>query len=215
MSQINVPPTRMNLLRFKRSLQLVESGREILERKRDVLVVEPRNFAYDLQRTREELNERLKDALKYIEKAAVSLGLENVEKIAESTVISVDFYIDHWSVMGVTLPRVKMKCAESQPDYGFLGTNIYLDMAFKRFCELLDLICRLAELEESVRQIAKAVEDTQKRVNALKHIHIPRYRRLIKEIGTILEEREREEFVRMKKVKNMIARRRIQRERRG
>ena len=203
----------MNLLRFKRSLQLVESGREILERKRDVLMVELRNFTYDMQRTREELNERLKDAFKYIEKAMVSLGLENVEKIAESTVMSVDFSIDYWSVMGVTVPRVKMECAESQPDYGFLGTNIYLDVAFKRFCELLNLICKLAELEESVYQIAKAVEETQKRVNALKHIHIPRYRRLVKEIETILEEREREEFVRMKKVKNIMERRRVPRER--
>jgi len=203
-----VPPTRMNLLRFKRSLQLAESGREILERKRDILMVELRNFAYDLQRTREELNKALSEAFSYIEKAAVHLGIEKVEKIAESTSISIDFSIDYQSIMGVTVPRVKLKGERPQPDYGFLVTNIYLDSAFKKFHALLDLICRLSELEESVYRIANAVESTQRRINALKHVHIPRYREIVKTIEMILEEREREDFVRMKKVKSVIERRR-------
>jgi len=70
------------------------------------------------------------------------------------------------------------------------------------------LICRLSELEESVYRIANAVESTQRRINALKHVHIPRYREIVKTIEMILEEREREDFVRMKKVKSVIERRR-------
>ena len=70
------------------------------------------------------------------------------------------------------------------------------------------MICRVAELEESVYRIAVAVESTQRRINALKHIHIPRYREIVKNIEMALEEREREDFVRMKKVKNIIERRR-------
>jgi len=111
-----VPPTRMNLLRFKRSLQLAESGCEILERKRDILMVELRIFAYDLQRTREELNKALSEAFSYIEEAAVHLGIEKVEKIAESTGISIDFSIDYRSVMGVTIPRVELRGEKPQPD---------------------------------------------------------------------------------------------------
>ena len=203
-----VPPTRMNLLRFKRSLQLAESGREILERKRDILMVELRNFAYDLQRTREDLNKALSEAFSYIEKAAVYLGMEKVEKIAELTSIPIDFAVDYRSIMGVTVPRVKLRGEKPQPDYGFYGTNVYLDFAFKKFHRLLDLICRLAELEESVYRIASAVESTQRRINALKHVHIPRYREIVKNIEMMLEEREREEFVRMKKVKRVIEKRR-------
>ena len=203
-----IPPTRMNLLRLKRSLQLAESGREILEKKRDILMVELRNFAYDMQRTREELSRALKEAYSYVEKAAVYLGLENIEKIAESTSISIDFSVDYRSVMGVIVPTLKVKSGELQPNYGFLGTNIYLDLAFLKICNLLNTICKLAELEESVYRIANAVESTQRRVNALKQIHIPRYRELVKSIENTLEEREREEFVRMKKIKNVIERRR-------
>jgi len=203
-----IPPTRMNLLRIRRSLQLAESGREILEKKRDILMVELRNFAYDLQRTREELIRALSEAFSHIEKAAVHLGIERVERIANAMRIPVDFDVDYRSIMGVTVPKVKLKGEKPQPEYGFLGTSIHLDFAFKKFCTLLDLICRLAELEESVYRIADAVESSQKRINALKHVHIPRYRRIIKNIETVLEEREREEFVRMKKIKNIIERRR-------
>ncbi len=203
-----IPPTRMNLLRFKRSLQLAESGREILEKKRDILMVELRNYLYDLQRTREELNEALNEAFSYVEKAAVYLGVEKVKRVAESMSKPIEFDVDYRSIMGVAVPRVKLKSGKPQPDYGFLGTNIYLDLAFKKFYALLDLVCRLAELEESVYRIADAVESSQKRINALKHVHIPQYRRIIKEIETALEEREREDFVRMKKVKSIIERRR-------
>jgi len=204
----NVSPTRMNLLKFKRSLQLAESGREILEKKRDVLMVELRNFAYDLRRVRIELGNKLSEALSYIEKAAVHLGVERLGIITELTSFPIEFSVDYRSVMGVLVPRIKIESERPYPDYGFLGTNIYLDIAFKRLLESLDLICELAELEESIRRIAEAVEGTQRRINALKHIHIPRYREIVKRIEMILEEREREEFVRMKKVKSLMERRR-------
>lgn len=200
----------MNLLRFKRSLEIAEDGREILEKKRDILMVELRNFAYDMHRTREELDKALKEAVTYLEKAVVYLGSETVEKVVEATAISAEFLVDYRSVMGVAVPIVKLKNDVSQPDYGFLGTNIYLDVAFKKFRELLNLVCKLVELEESVYRIASAVETTQRRVNALKQIHIPRYRKIVKTIEMTLEEREREEFVRMKRVKNIIEKRRIQ-----
>jgi len=206
-----IPPTRMNLLRIKRSLRIAESGREILEKKRDILMVELRNFLYDLQRTREELNEALSEAFSYIERAAVHLGVEKVERIAESISKPIEFDVDYRSIMGVTVPKVKLKGEKPEPDYGFLGTNIHLDLAFKKFYALLDLICRLAELEESVYRIAGAIESAQKRINALKHVHIPRYRKLVKEMEMALEEREREDFVRMKKVKSMMEKRRITR----
>jgi len=198
----------MNLLRIKRSLQLAESGREILEKKRDILMVELRNFLYDLQRTREELNEALNEAFSYIEKAAVHLGVEKVERIAELISKPINFDVDYRSIMGVAVPRVKIRGEKPQPDYGFLGTNIYFDLAFKKFCALLDLICRLIELEESVYRIANAIESVQKRINALKHVYIPRYREIVKYIEIALEEREREDFVRMKKVKSMMEKRR-------
>jgi V/A-type H+-transporting ATPase subunit D len=199
----------MNLLRFKRSLEIAESGREILEKKRDILMVELRNFAYDMQRTREELGNALRESISHIEKAVVSLGSENVERNAESTAISMNFSTDYRSIMGVTVPIVKLEGDMPQPDYGFSGTNIYLDVAYRKAHELLNLLCKLTELEESVHRIANAVEATQRKVNALKQIHIPRYRKRVREIETILEEREREEFVRIKKVKNLIEKKRI------
>jgi V/A-type H+-transporting ATPase subunit D len=205
---LSVPPTRTNLLRFKRGLQQAQSGSDVLEKKRDILMIEFRNFIYDTNRTRQEVAEDLKDALKSLEKANAYVGLENIENFAQSTLASAEFSIDYRGIMGVPIPLVKAEGIEAQPDYGFLGTHVYLDAAFKRFHDLLGKMFKLAELQESVYRIADAVATTQRRVNALKQIHIPRYQKTVKGIQMVLEEQEREEFVRTKKVKSIIEKRR-------
>jgi V/A-type H+-transporting ATPase subunit D len=208
LSQLSVPPTRTNLLRFKRGLQQARSGSDVLEKKRDILMIEFRNFIYDTNRTRQEVAEDLKDALKSLEKASAYVGLENIENFAQSTLASAEFSIDYRGIMGVPVPLVKADIVEAQPDYGFLETHVYLDVAFKRFHDLLDKMFKLAELQESIYRIADAVATTQRRVNALKQIHIPRYQNTVKGIQMVLEEQEREEFVRTKKVKSIIEKRR-------
>jgi V/A-type H+-transporting ATPase subunit D len=85
--------------------------------------------------------------------------------------------------------------------YGFLSTNAKLDDASKSFEESLELIVKLAEVEESVRRIAQEVEKTKRRVNALEYIVIPRLKATIKHIEMRMEEIERESFLRLKKIK--------------
>jgi V/A-type H+-transporting ATPase subunit D len=211
LSQLSVPPTRTNLLRFKRGLQQAQSGSDILEKKRDILMIEFRNFIFDTNRTRQELAGALKQALNSLAKANAYVGMENVEKLVQFTSASAGFSIDYRGIMGVPVPLVKAESVESQPDYGFLGTNIYLDVAFKKFHGLLDKMFKLAELQESVYRIADSVATTQRRVNALKQIHIPRYQKTVEGIQMVLEEQEREEFVRTKKVKSVIEKRRSSR----
>lgn len=208
MSQLSVPPTRTNLLRFKRGLQQAQSGSGVLEKKRDILMIEFRNFIYDTNRTRQELAGALNEALKSLEKASAYVGLEDIEKLAQFTSASAEFSIDYRGIMGVPVPLVKTESLEDQPEYGFLGTHIYLDAAFKGFRDLVDKMFKLAELQESVYRIADAVATTQRRVNALKQIYIPSYQRTVEGIQIVLEEQEREEFVRTKKVKSIIERRR-------
>lgn len=210
MSQLSVPPTRTNLLRFKKGLQQAHSGSDVLEKKRDILMIEFRNFIYDTNRTRQEVAAELKLALESLEKASAYMGLENIEKLAQSTAASPQFSIDYRGIMGVPVPLVKAESVEAQPEYGFLGTHVYLDAAFKRFRDLLDKMFRLAELQESVYRIADSVATTQRRVNALKQIYIPRYQQTVDAIQIVLEEQEREEFVRTKKVKSIIEKRRSQ-----
>jgi len=207
MAAMRIHPTRINLIRTKRTLETAKAGLDILERKRDVLMRELRHFVYDAKRLREELVRRIAEAFEDLRKANVMMGLEAVEKAALASSVKADFIVDFRSIMGVHVPIVKFKKEDAKPDYGFANTSVWLDKAFKNFYNLLDLIARLAETEGAVYQIANDVKRTQKRVNALKHIFIPMYTEIVKLIEVVLEEREREEFVRMKMAKRIIEKR--------
>jgi V/A-type H+-transporting ATPase subunit D len=198
-------PTRINLIQTKETLNLAQSGRDILERKRDILLRELRHSIYDAEQTRNELVDLLLKAYNQLRAAKIASGSEIVENAALGTSIEADFLLDYRSIMGVTVPIVELKGAkEVKPDYGFGNTSVELDKAFKLFYRILDKIADLARAEGTTFQIANDVRRTQRRVNALNHVLIPSYGKTVSRIERVLEEREREEFVRMKRTKCMI-----------
>ena len=208
MSLENVSPTRINLIQTKRTLGLAESGRDILERKRDILLRELRHSIYDAERAREELNEALLKAYGSLQKANLVRGSEAVGTAALGSSLEADFLLDFRSVMGVTVPIVEFQGeANVKPDYGFGNTSVELDKAFGEFYGVLEFVAELARAEGITYQIARDVGRTQRRVNALNHVLIPLYSATVKRIELVLEEKDREEFVRMKRVKRIIGRR--------
>ena len=201
----NISPTRINLIQTKKTLSLAESGRDILERKRDILLRELRNSIYDAEKAREELTEALAKAYRSLKEAELAKGSETVANVALGSSFEADFLVDFRSIMGVTVPIVEFQSEENvKPDYGFANTSAELDRAFKQFYGVLELIADLARAEGTVFQIANDVRRTQRRVNALNHVLIPMYRNTAKQIDMVLEEKDREEFVRTKRIKNMI-----------
>ncbi len=186
-------------------MTLAESGRDILERKRDILLRELRNSLYDAEHAREKLIEALKRAYLNLKLANLANGSETVANNAIGSSYEADFLMDFRSVMGVTVPLVEhVSETDPKPDYGFGNTGVELDSAFKQFQALLEMIADLASAEGAAFQIAYDVRRTQRRVNALNEVIIPLYRRTVKQIELVLEEREREEFVRTKRIKEII-----------
>jgi V/A-type H+-transporting ATPase subunit D len=108
--------------------------------------------------------------------------------------------------MGVDIPSVRYKKQEIMPTYGFFNTNSSLDRARHKFNDVRYRIYELAEIENSIFKLAKEIEKTNKRTNALEHIQIPKYKDQVKYIQDVLEEKEREDFFRLKKVKKKIKR---------
>ena len=201
----NISPTRINLIQTKKTLSLADSGRDILERKRDILLRELRNSIYDAEKAREELTEALAKAYWSLKEAELAKGSETVANVALGSSFEADFLVDFRSIMGVTVPIVEFQSEENvKPDYGFANTSAELDRAFKQFYGILELIADLARAEGTVFQIANDVRRTQRRVNALNHVLIPMYRNTVKRIDMVLEEKDREEFVRTKRIKHMI-----------
>jgi V/A-type H+-transporting ATPase subunit D len=201
----NVSPTRINLIQTKKTLNLAESGREVLERKRDILLRELRNSIFEAERAREELLVALGKAYQNLREANMAKGSESVASVALGSSAKANYLIDYKSIMGVTVPSVEFQGEpDVKPDYGFANTSVELDKAFKQFHRVLNLIADLARAEGAIFQIANDVRRTQRRVNALNYVLIPRYRRTAKWIELVLEEKDREEFVRTKIIKRVI-----------
>jgi len=205
MSQENISPTRINLIQTRKTLKLAETGYEILERKRDILLRELRNNIYDAEKIRGDLLEALSSAFQSLIQANMNRGAENISNIALGSSYEADFLLDFRSIMGVAVPILKFQSqTDAKPDYGFANTSVELDKAFKQFYNILQLISDLASVEGATFQIANDVQKTQRRVNALNHVLIPMYRNITKKIELVLEEKDREEFVRTKRTKHMI-----------
>jgi V/A-type H+-transporting ATPase subunit D len=205
MSSENVSPTRINLIQTKKTLRLAISGRDVLERKRDILLRELRNSIYEAERIREELLEALAKAYQSLKEANMAKGSETIANVAMGSSLEADFLLDFRSIMGVIVPIVEFQSKlDVKPDYGFANTSAELDKAFEQFYSVLKLIADLAKVEGTTFQIAYDVRRTQRRVNALNHVVIPIYTNITKRIELVLEEKEREEFVRTKLIKRLV-----------
>ena len=201
----SISPTRINLIQTKKTLNLAESGREVLERKRDILLRELRGSIYEAEKARFELTEALNTAYHSLKEANMAKGSDTIANVALGSSYQADYLIDYRSIMGVTVPVVNFQNKSDQkPDYGFANTTAELDKAFKQFSIVLQLVADLATTEGTTFQLANDVKRTQRRVNALNHVLIPKYKGIVKSIEQVLEEKDREEFVRTKQIKRMI-----------
>ena len=139
------------------------------------------------------------EAYRALQYANVTLGI--CDRAAQAVPIENGVSIGFRSVMGVEIPMVSFDPMPVRNYYGFQSTNAMLDEAFMKFDSVKKLTVKLAEIENSVYRLADAIKKTQKRANALKNIVIPRFTESIKFITEALEEKEREEFARMKVIK--------------
>lgn len=206
----NVSATKIELLKFKRSSQVASMVRKILDDKRKVLLKNIEEMITEASKARGGIWEPLQDVYKSVNEAYLTLGTNTVDSVAQSApaVMEVDMKIRR--VVDVKIPALTVteKDTKSMP-YGFADTNSSIDRASKQIKAMLPKICKAAEYENSIFSLAKALEKTQKLLNALENVIIPQYQSKIKFILATLEEREREEFARLKKVKAAIEKRKL------
>jgi V/A-type H+-transporting ATPase subunit D len=202
MPVVNVPPTRSNLIRLKHELEFARQGYEILDRKREALTSELIRLAHDAEVFQQELWKRMNEAYHALEKAQLLMGREQVEWAALAAPKSVDVHLRFRGIMGVALPLIESQVGIPKIRYSLGDTSASLDEATATFQEVLKRIPELSRLVTTVFRLAKELQKTQRRVKALQNIFIPQYEDTIAYIISTLEEHEREEFFRLKLLKN-------------
>lgn len=194
-----VVPTKGNLMALKKSLSLANKGYELMDRKRNILVREVMSMMEEVRHLRDELEATYHAAYRALQEANITLGA--IGDIAQSIPIDNGLSIALRSVMGVELPTVSYEKQPLKLSYGIASTNSKFDFAFKSFIKARDLTVRLSEVENSLYRLANGIRKAQKRANALRNVAIPDFEEKIKYISDSLEEKEREEFTRLKVLK--------------
>ena len=198
---VNIAPTKSNLLSAQSSLEFSQKGFELLDKKRNVLIREMMGLISRAKDIQDRIDTTFSEAYEALKMSNLTEGINTVQGIAETIDEVQDFTILLKSVMGVEVPSLKFTRKSLQPTYSFYKTNNAFDIAVMKFQEVKYLIYELAEVENSVYRLAMEIKKTQKRTNALQNIQIPKYKEIVKYIQDVLEEKEREDFFRLKMVK--------------
>lgn len=201
-----IHPTRMELLTLRRRRNIAERGRDLLREKLDALMIEFFQFVREITALRAKAQEQLGRAYDNFVEAQMAMGYMKLEQI--SVGVEDRFLIEPKSrnIIGVTIPHVQVgvKPLKEFP-YNVYDTSIKLDTATLSMAEAIKAIAELSSAEAALMKLAEAIAATKRRVNSLEYIVIPRLVSTIRYIEMHLEEAEREDFFRLKRIKGKMA----------
>ncbi len=196
-------PTKGNLMLAKNSLALARQGFDLMDKKRNVLLKELMTLIDEAKDIQEQIDSTFTKAYACLQRANIEHGISKVQELAYTVPIEDSIRIQTRSIMGTEIPLVKYDEKQNNLTYSFSSTRESIDMAREAFREVKDLTIKLSTVENSAYRLAGNIKKTQKRANALKNITIPMYTELVRNINNALEEKEREEFTRLKVIKSM------------
>lgn len=197
----NTFPTKGNLILAKNSLTLAKQGYDLMDKKRNILIRELMELIDKAKYIQSEIDSTFTAAYLALQKANIEMGIRNVEDLSSTIPEENSIVIKQRSIMGTEIPLVEFDTSSNKPTYSFFNTRLSLDEATNDFKKVKELTLRLSMIENSAYRLATNIKKTQKRANALKNITIPYYTTLTVDILNSLEEKEREEFTRLKVIK--------------
>lgn len=207
MEQVN--PTRMELIRKRAQIKLAEQGRDLLREKMDALIQEFFRIMGSVSRSREELEAVAETAFRSLVIAQAVDDPVTLRSVSFTTRKQIALDISGKNIMGVPVPIIEKKrfsLPSIERGYSILGVSGRIDETAERFESEIDLIIGLAETETALRRLGHEIQMNRRRVNALEQVLIPELKRQAKYIKITIEEREREDLFRLKKVKKILNR---------
>jgi V/A-type H+-transporting ATPase subunit D len=201
----DVKPTRKNLMAIEDRIELSERGHDTLEQKRDGLIMEFMDILEQAQDVRSNLEDDYQAAQRTMDMARAMEGDVAVRGAAAALKEHPEITVESKNIMGVVVPQIestRVKKSLDQRGYGVLGTSARIDEAADDYEQLLESVILAAEVETAMRKLLNEIETTKRRVNALEFKLLPELRENQEYIEQKLEEQEREEIFRMKKIKN-------------
>jgi V/A-type H+-transporting ATPase subunit D len=198
----NLPSTKGNLNKLENKLAFSKKGYDLLDQKRNVLMVSFMDMIQIYEEKTEALEslfEKGYEALKY---SAIVTGTESIQSLTEALAKEDDIQVLLKTSMGVETPHIRFERNKLQPSYGLFRSSATFDEALLNFDEIKYRLYELANIHAGCYALALEIKRTQKRANSLDKIQIPKYKAQIKGIENALEEKAREDSIRLKKIKD-------------
>ena len=202
----DVTPTRKNLMQIEDRIELSERGHDTLEQKRDGLIMEFMDILDQAQDVRSDLESQYDRAQRQLDMTRAMEGDVAVRGAAAAIKEHPEITLESKNIMGVVVPQIESTKVRKDLDergYGLLGTSARIDETAEAYEELLEQIVLAAEVETAMKKMLTEIETTKRRVNALEFTLLPDLYESKDYIESKLEEQEREEIFRMKKIKAM------------
>jgi V/A-type H+-transporting ATPase subunit D len=206
-----VRPTRMELMKIKAQIKLAEQGRDLLRQKMDALIQEFFKILGTVSESRDELEQVSQAADLSLMLAEAVDDPVTLRSASFATRRSITVDISGKNIMGVPVPVIEKKRVSKnmlERGYGIISTSARIDETAERYEVELDLLIKLAEIETAMRRLGTEIQMNRRRVNALEQILIPELKTQEKYIENTIDEREREDLFRLKKVKSIMEKKR-------
>ena len=195
--RLAVPPTKSALLAVGKQARFLEQGREMLEKKRDLLTRLVYERLAQYRELREAAARELAEAYRWLGIVQMRMGGQMLRQAAVGLKPAVAIRVLARSSVGVEYPSVSAVALPLQP-VGLMWTDVSFDEARLKLRDLTVTLARLGEAENALWRLLAASRKTQKRVNALKYNIIPRYQATLRHIRGVLEEDERNTLFQIK-----------------
>lgn len=201
---MNYLPTKTNLIKLQETLRITRQGQELLDRKKLILSREYEKYVEKGKLLEKEVSDLMELGKELIRNANIDIGLDNLINISYG--VKIDDYIDikNVTLMGTEIPSAVHKQEIIKRNYGFYNTSNTVDEALFIFNKIQEKLIGLAIIENTVLRLEKSIEKVRTRSNALQNIVIPENEKQLKDIADKLDERDREEFSRLKVIKKKI-----------
>lgn len=204
MSIGDVKPTRSELIATRRRIKLSISGHKLLKMKRDGLIIEFFELLPKVKDMRSQLVELYIVADKKLAVAMVADGKSSLRSAANCVRTPPQVELSEYNIMGVVVPKIKVSTIQKSVEergYGLIGTSVRIDESVHAFEKLAEKVLEAAELETTMKKLLDEIESTKRRVNALEFKVIPQLEEVAAYITLRLEELERENIFRLKRIK--------------
>lgn len=211
MSSRKILPTKINLINLRRQIRLTRTIKRLLENKREVLLLYLRQYADEYEKTYGEVSKVLSDVYSTYLKGVSAEGIATIEQFASSVPSSLEVKTNTKLLFGVRIPIVELneESIQKQP-FGDVEISPYILKSREEIAEAFKKILLLVEMESAIRSLTLELRKTQRLINAIDTSILPYYNSSAKYIKSVLDDRTREEFSRLKMIRRVLQRRRME-----